>query len=106
MNDRIKVINRNTQTFKDMGTVFGLFEIRNFIEALILTLPLLLLCFKLLPFEISMKLVSALSVAVPIGGFALIDDRVTHRAFTRHGRSMIRLYLPCRTALVLKRRAV
>lgn len=56
----------------DAGRVFGLFEIRNFIEALILTLPLLLLCFKLLPFEISVKLVIALSVAVPIGGFALI----------------------------------
>ena len=69
MNEETYYIPNN---FTDAGRVFGLFEIRNFIEALILTLPLLLLCFKLLPFEISVKLVIALSVAVPIGGFALI----------------------------------
>jgi hypothetical protein len=69
MNEETYYIPNN---FTDAGRVFGLFEIRNFIEALILTLPLLLLCFKLLPFELSVKLVIALSVAVPIGGFALI----------------------------------
>ena len=69
MNEETYYIPNN---FTDAGRVFGLFEIRNFIEALILTLPLLLLCFKLLPFELSVKLIIALSVAVPIGGFALI----------------------------------
>ena len=77
MNEETYYIPNN---FTDAGRVFGLFEIRNFIEALILTLPLLLLCFKLLPLDFSVKLVVALAVAVPIGGFALIgigDDSLT-----------------------------
>ena len=69
MNEETYYIPNN---FTDAGRVFGLFEIRNLMEALILTLPLLLLCFKLLPFEFSVRLVVALAAAVPIGGFALI----------------------------------
>lgn len=77
MNEETYYIPNN---FTDAGRVFGLFEIRNLIEALVFTLPLLLLCFKLLPFELSVKLVVALAVAVPIGGFTLIgigDDSLT-----------------------------
>ncbi|MDO4990112.1 MAG: hypothetical protein Q4E45_06355 [Eubacteriales bacterium] len=77
MNEETYYIPNN---FTDAGRVFGLFEIRNLIEALVLTLPLLLLCFRLLPFSFTVKLVVALSAAVPIGGFALIgvgDDSLT-----------------------------
>ncbi len=37
------------------------------------------------------------------GGFGLADDRITHHSFVRQKCSRIRLYLPCRTALVLER---
>ena len=43
------------------------------------------------------------SDAAVYDGFARVDDSVVHRAFTRGGRSMIRIYLPCRTALALQR---
>ena len=35
--------------FTDAGRVMGLFEIRNMVEAVLLTLPTLYLCFVLLP---------------------------------------------------------
>ena len=35
--------------FTDAGRVFGLFEIRNLVEAVLLTLPLLYFCMVLLP---------------------------------------------------------
>ena len=35
--------------FTDAGRVMGLFEIRNMIEAILLTLPILYLCIVLLP---------------------------------------------------------
>ena len=45
------------------------------------------------------------SDAAEFGGFDLLDDSVIHRTFTRNRQTMIRLYLPCRTAFVLKREA-
>lgn len=77
MNEEIYYIPTN---FTDAGRVFGLFEPRNLIEALVLTLPLLLVCFKLLPFDLTVRIVVALVVAVPVGGFGLIgigDDSLT-----------------------------
>ena len=58
--------------FTDAGRVFGLFEVRNVIETVILTIPLIYLCFALLPFGLTTKIVITLSVAVPVGGFGLI----------------------------------
>ena len=43
------------------------------------------------------------SDAAEFGGFSLVDDSIIHRAFTRNKQTMIRLYLPCRSAIVLKR---
>ncbi len=77
MNDETYFIPNN---FTDAGRVFGLFETRNLIEAVILTLPLLLLCVKLLPFSLTVKIIVTLSVTVPVGGFGLIgigDDSLT-----------------------------
>ena len=66
--------------FTDAGRAFGLFETRNLIEALLLTLPTLYLCVRLLPFALTTKLVVTLTIIVPVGGFALIgisDDSLT-----------------------------
>lgn len=58
--------------FTDAGRVFGLFEIRNLIEAMLLTVPAAYLCLTMLPFAFTTRIVIALSVAVPVGGFGLI----------------------------------
>ena len=66
--------------FTDAGRAFGLFETRNLIEAVLLTLPALYLCVRLLPFALTTKLVVTLTLIVPVGGFALIgisDDSLT-----------------------------
>ena len=66
--------------FTDAGRAFGLFETRNLIEAVLLTLPVLYLCVRLLPFALTTKLVVTLTIIVPVGGFALIgisDDSLT-----------------------------
>ena len=58
--------------FTDAGRVFGLFETRNLIEAVLLTLPVLYLCLVLLPFGLTTKLIVTLTLIVPIGGFGII----------------------------------
>ena len=66
--------------FTDAGRAFGLFETRNLIEALLLTLPVLYLCVRLLPFALTTKFIVTLTIIVPVGGFALIgisDDSLT-----------------------------
>lgn len=66
--------------FTDAGKLFGMFAIRNAVEAAILAVPLCLAGFLLLPFEISVRAAITMVVAVPIGGFALIgvdDDSLT-----------------------------
>ena len=66
--------------FTDAGRVMGLFELRNLIEALILTLPALYLCLAYLPLALTPKLIATLSVIVPLGGFGLIgisDDSLS-----------------------------
>ena len=62
--------------FTDAGKLFGLFAIRNAVEAAILAVPMCFAGFMLLPFEITVKAAVTLAAAVPIGGFALIgvDD--------------------------------
>lgn len=66
--------------FTDAGRVFGLFETRNLVEAVLLTLPILYLCAALLPFTFTTKIIVTLTVVVPVGGFGLIgisDDSLT-----------------------------
>lgn len=58
--------------FTDAGRVLGLFEIRNTIEAVLLTLPIIYLCLRFLPLTLTGKIVAALALAIPIGGFSLI----------------------------------
>jgi len=58
--------------FTDAGRIFGVFEIRNVIEALILGVPLLAACFRFLPFDLTTRIVVALVLFVPVAGFALM----------------------------------
>ena len=68
--------------YTDAGKLFGLFEIRNAIEAVVLGLPVLGLCATLLPLTITWKIIVTLCLLVPTVGFALIglkDDSLTWR---------------------------
>ncbi len=66
--------------FTDAGRVMGLFEIRNLVEAVLLTLPVLYLCLAFVPLSLTPKIIVTLTVLVPVGGFGLIginDDSLT-----------------------------
>jgi len=58
--------------YTDAGRIFGLFEIRNVIEALLLGVPILALCFKFLPFALTAKIIITLIIFVPAVGFAMM----------------------------------
>ena len=63
--------------FTDAGRVMGLFELRNLVETVILTVPVLYLC---IAFALTTKIIVTLTVVVPLGGFGLIginDDSMT-----------------------------
>jgi hypothetical protein len=66
--------------YTDAGRLFGFFEIRNAVEAVMLGAPLLYTCLVFLPFELSMKIFVTSFLSVPVIGFALIglrDDSLT-----------------------------
>ena len=66
--------------YTDAGRLFGLFEIRNAIEAVLLGLPVLGFCITGLTLELTQKIMVTLFLLVPIVGFALIglrDDSLT-----------------------------
>lgn len=66
--------------FTDAGRVMGVFAIRNLVEAVLLTLPVLYLCLAFLPLSLTPKVVVTLFLIVPLGGFGLIgisDDSLT-----------------------------
>ena len=58
--------------FTDAGRVMGMFELRNLVEAVILTLPVLYLCLTLLPCGLTTNITAALIIVVPLGGFGLM----------------------------------
>ena len=58
--------------FTDAGRVMGLFELRNLVEAILLTLPVLYLCIAFLPLALTPKIIVTLTIIVPLGGFGLI----------------------------------
>lgn len=58
--------------FTDAGRAFGLFETRNLVEAVILTVPIAYFCLAVLPFGMTTRIVVMLSLIVPVGGFGLI----------------------------------
>lgn len=50
--------------FTDAGRVMGLFELRNLVEAVILTVPVLYLCIAFFPFDLSTKIMVTLVIVV------------------------------------------
>ena len=84
--------------FTDSGKLFGLFEIRNAVEAVILSLPVLYFAFVLTPAGLIWKIIVSLTLTVPVGGFALIgihDDCLTRFIkswFSWHKNRKILLY--------------
>ena len=58
--------------YTDAGRVFGLFEIRNIIEALFLGAPIVALCLKFLPFSLTAKIIVTLVAVIPTAGFAVM----------------------------------
>jgi len=66
--------------FTDAGRVMGLFEVRNLVEAVLLTTPALYLCLAFLPLSLTPKIIVTLTFIVPLAGFGLIgisDDSLT-----------------------------
>ena len=66
--------------FTDAGRLFGLFEIRNAIETVLLTLPALVACIAFLPLALTPKIITTMVIVVPLGGFGLVgisDDSLT-----------------------------
>ena len=66
--------------YTDAGKLFGLFEIHNAIEAVLVGLPVLAFCAFCLPLELTWKIIVSLFLLVPVVGFALIglkDDSLT-----------------------------
>ena len=66
--------------YTDAGKLWGNFEIRNAIEAVILVIPIIYLCIKHLPFNLTTNLSILMILTIPLGGFALIgvnDDCLT-----------------------------
>ena len=84
--------------YTEAGKLFGLFEIRNAIEAVVLGLPILGLCAAFLPLEITWKIIVTLCLLVPAVGFALIglkDDSLTRYLriwWTWHRRRRVLTY--------------
>jgi hypothetical protein len=57
--------------YTDAGRLFGLFDIRNAIVAVILGLPVLYLGFTIPPFSLTARIICAVVIAVPVIGFGL-----------------------------------
>ena len=77
MNQSIYYIPAN---YTDAGRLFGFFEVRNAIEAVLLGVPTLFFCIYCLHFELSTKIFVTIFLTVPLVGFALIglrDDSLT-----------------------------
>ncbi len=68
--DNITVYIPNNYT--DAGKIFGMFEVQNAVEALILSVPLVFLTILLSPFGLTGTLIIATVIMVTVGGFALI----------------------------------
>lgn len=58
--------------YTEAGRIFGMFEMRNSAEALILCIPLALLTVLISPFGLTGTLIIITVSVIPVGGFALI----------------------------------
>lgn len=58
--------------YTDAGKLFGMFEIRHVVEAVILCLPTTLLMLSFIPLSLTAAIIACAVVVIPLGGFALI----------------------------------
>jgi hypothetical protein len=58
--------------YTDAGKLFGLFEIRNMLEAVIISVPIIAICFRFLPFSLTAKIIIKIIIVVPSAGFAMM----------------------------------
>ncbi len=69
--------------YTDIGRLFGLFELRNALEAVVLCIPVVslsILLAEVLSCSMTLKIILSMCLIVPVGGFALIgirDDSLT-----------------------------
>lgn len=77
---------RIPNNYTDAGRLFGMFEIRNSIECVVICVPIVWLVFGLSPFGLTATMIIASVLTIPIGGFALMGV-ADHSLFT-----FIRLY--------------
>ena len=74
--------------FTDAGKIFGIFEIRNIIEALLLGAPVLALCVRFLPFALTTKIIVTLAIFIPVAGFAMMG--ISGDSLSRYLRTLIK----------------
>jgi len=67
-----QTVNNIPANFTDARKIFGMFEIRNMVETVIIALPLVAVFFFLLPFGLTVKIISSSVFIIPACGFALI----------------------------------
>ena len=66
--------------YTDAGKIFGMFEIRNMVEAVVIAIPLFFACMGRLPFDLTMNIIVTMIIVIPASGFALLginDDCLT-----------------------------
>ena len=71
--------------FEDSGKLMGMFELRNVVEAALLSLPFIYVIFVFLSVGLTWKIILSAVFAVPIAGFSIIgvnDDPLTVFAST------------------------
>ena len=61
--------------FTDAGRLFGLFEIRNAVEAVFICVPLAAMLMRILPFGLLWRIGIVSAVTVITGGFAQLQAR-------------------------------
>ena len=63
--------------FTDAGKLMGMFQIRNTIESLLISAPILYLCLAFLPFEITTRIIAAMilmsKVKDPVSALMALD---------------------------------
>ena len=76
--------------FTDAGRVMGLFELRNLVEAVVLTIPVLYLCIAFLPFSLSTKIMVTLVAVVALlaGGYFGLCSWVRGNGLTLPGTTV------------------
>ena len=60
------------KNYTDAGKIFGMFELRNVVECVLICIPTVLLTLLLTPFGLTITLIVCLVIVIPLGGFALL----------------------------------